>query len=187
MAVRAAILDRMVRQFGFAFVALSALFLAGCGDESAAPGPAPTPPSAPPPAPSTPAPSPFSGASGYAIFQTLAQNHHVTYPYSDACPDGVRYDDSACGRQLTGMKDVAADVIDVLDGRYKDKNSKDIVEAAKTVRTAYSNAANLGCYGLKPAGKKVTADNLPATCALVLPMVGVSYQGLLAAVFTASH
>jgi hypothetical protein len=157
-----------------ALVVLSLLAVAGCaGTVAGTAVPAPTVK----PAPSTPAPPPFSGNSGFAIFATLKQQHQVTYPMGDACAEGVRYNDSACGTQLRGLNDVAVDVIGVLSGHSDPQSGKTAV-AAKDVTEAFSTLADLGCFGLPAKGKTLPDGELEELCPTLPELEELSFLSL---------
>lgn len=158
--------------------ALPLILVASCdADDTATPKPsAPASSVLPPP---TPAPPPFSGPTGYAVFQALSSGNSTA---GDACPDGVHYDDAACGAQLRSFNATAASVVDILDGRYDDPQSKAVLKAAKDVVDAYSTVAGSGCFHLPATGKKSSAEGLAEVCPTMSQLVKLSYFALESAV-----
>jgi hypothetical protein len=120
---------------------------------------------------------PFSGSSGFAILLTFKQGHGVTYPMGDACPEGVRYNDKACGAQLQGLDDVAVDVVDVLTG-HDEAQSRTISAAAKDVTDGFSTVSDMGCFGLPGDGKKMPASDLKDLCPTSRMVVMLPYLDL---------
>jgi hypothetical protein len=131
--------------------------------------------------PSTPAPHPMTHEDKRFLRTIFEGKNHVTFPLSDACPSGVRYDDQACGAQLTGMNATADSVIRVMGDYVPDSQTQLITDRGQTVLKTVKTVTELGCFGLGDAGKHSSADSLNQICPTLGPTASLTYLAFQAA------